>query len=272
NKPATRLALKQRKDDLVLRSFTPGEDATAGLGYPNKKAVVRFQSDNPKTAFKVVDQMPYFASDCDEQFASYWDRKDCGNKAMLQFIYKHLKYPASAKAAGIEGQVIANFVVNADGTISNAKIIRAIDEATSKEVLRLLKKMNETPGRWVPGRHEGRLVKVEYNLPVRFRLESTTPDVKTDKSAMVAKQLQLESFRAFPNPTENLLNVKFQSAASPVIVTLTDITGKEIFRESLNNFNGSFDREINVTNAAKGTLLLTIFQNEKVFTSKVVRQ
>ena len=82
--------------------------------------------------------------------------------------------------------------------------------------------------------------------------------------------LQLSNFRAFPNPTDDQVTVRFEAENAPMILTVNDITGKEIFREEINNFDGFYNRQLNLGSAAPGTLLLSIRQGERVFTDKII--
>ncbi len=82
--------------------------------------------------------------------------------------------------------------------------------------------------------------------------------------------LQLEELNAYPNPTYGDLNVKFRGEAVPTTVTITDITGKVVFNESVPNFDGNYDRQVDVSKGAPGTLLITIRQGGKVLTTPVV--
>lgn len=82
--------------------------------------------------------------------------------------------------------------------------------------------------------------------------------------------LELEELTAYPNPTYGELNVQFKGEAVPTSVTITDINGKQIFNESLQNFDGNYNRQVDVSNGAPGTLLITIRQNGKVLTTPAV--
>lgn len=68
---------------------------------------------------------------------------------------------------GIQGRVIVAFVVNRDGSISDPKVARRIDPALDKEALRVI---NSMP-RWTPGKQNGKNVRVNYTLPIYFRLQ-----------------------------------------------------------------------------------------------------
>lgn len=86
---------------------------------------------------------------------------------MYAYLNKTLKYPRQAVLAGVEGRVIVQFIVNEDGYISHAKVVRGIGGGCDEEALRVVKAMPA----WKPGRQNGVAVKVNYKLPVSFKLQ-----------------------------------------------------------------------------------------------------
>ena len=92
--------------------------------------------------FDVVEQMPEYPG---------------GMKAMLDYLMENVKYPADAENQKIEGRVIATFVVETDGSISN------IDA----EAIRVLSGMPK----WTPGKQSGKEVRVKYTVPISFNLK-----------------------------------------------------------------------------------------------------
>ena len=89
-----------------------------------------------------------------------------GVDSLYAFVARNINYPAEAKAQKIEGRVFVTFVVEKDGTLSNLKILRDIGAGCGEEVLRVLRKMPK----WTPGKHRGKNVRVQFNLPVSFTL------------------------------------------------------------------------------------------------------
>jgi len=83
-------------------------------------------------------------------------------------------------------------------------------------------------------------------------------------------KLNLEVFQAFPNPTTGVINMRFQAEALPTVVQIADVTGKIIFQDNLNNFDGYYDRQIDLTGSVPGTMTLTIRQGKQVFTQALV--
>jgi periplasmic protein TonB len=119
--------------------------------------------------FKVVEEMPRFPGCENETTAEA--RKACADKKMLEFIYKNIKYPAIARENGVEGTAVITFVVEKDGTVSDARIVRDIGAQCGQEALRVVNLMNSQSIKWTPGKQRGRPVRVQFNLPVRFKLE-----------------------------------------------------------------------------------------------------
>ena len=115
--------------------------------------------------FKVAEEMPRFPG-CEEKDLAKIELRRCSENEMLKYIYSNLKYPAGARAKGIEGSVILRFVVNEDGSISNTKIIKELGEGCSDEAVRIINSMPT----WTPAMQKGQPVKIQYTLPVRFRL------------------------------------------------------------------------------------------------------
>ncbi|MEM9917346.1 MAG: TonB family protein [Bacteroidota bacterium] len=115
--------------------------------------------------FMVVEEMPRF-SGCEAE-STREEKRKCATSAMLKFIYSKIKYPAVAREAGIEGMVVIRFIVEKDGAVSNAEIVREIGGGCGKEAQRVVELMPN----WIPGKQLNRTVRVQYNLPVKFSLQ-----------------------------------------------------------------------------------------------------
>ncbi len=83
-----------------------------------------------------------------------------------KWIGQNMVYPEIAKENGVQGRVTLQFTVNADGTVSNIKVLRGVDSALDKEAVRVV---SMSP-RWKPGKQRDRAVKVTYTFPVIFQL------------------------------------------------------------------------------------------------------
>lgn len=90
-----------------------------------------------------------------------------GMSALMKYITTNLQYPAAAKKAGTQGRVIVQFVVERDGTITNAKAVRSVESSMDEEAVRII----NTMPKWKPGMQRGKTVRVKFTVPVMFRLE-----------------------------------------------------------------------------------------------------
>lgn len=89
-----------------------------------------------------------------------------GDSALTFFLQKNLKYPKQALKNGIEGKVVVQFIIEADGKLSNIQIFEGAGEELDNEALRIIKKMP----RWKPGSQQGKNVRTMFALPVNFKL------------------------------------------------------------------------------------------------------
>ena len=90
-----------------------------------------------------------------------------GDAALYKWLSTQINYPADAAEAGITGRVIVSFVIEKDGSISNARVVRSIHPSLDAEAIRIVKTMPK----WIPGKNNGQTVRVEYTLPISFKLQ-----------------------------------------------------------------------------------------------------
>lgn len=91
-----------------------------------------------------------------------------GQNALLQFLAKNIKYPAEAQQQGKQGKVVVTFVIEKDGSITNAKVTQALYPSLDEESLRIVKSMPK----WTPGKmKDGKVVCVQYTVPLTYRLQ-----------------------------------------------------------------------------------------------------
>lgn len=122
--------------------------------------------------FKVVEDMPRFPG-CEDLGSTKTERQQCANKKMLEFLYSNIKYPAIARENGVEGTVVVQFVVEKDGSVTNAEIVRDIGAQCGDEALRVINLMSKQNIKWIPGRQRERNVRVQFYLPVKFDLKTS---------------------------------------------------------------------------------------------------
>lgn len=89
------------------------------------------------------------------------------NGNLQSWLYEHIKYPASAHKKKTEGKVFVSFIIEKDGSVSEAKIAKSVSPELDQEALRLVNSMPK----WKPGKQRGQFVRVSYTLPIEFRLK-----------------------------------------------------------------------------------------------------
>ncbi|MCW0483541.1 energy transducer TonB [Gaoshiqia sediminis] len=103
-------------------------------------------------AYFVVDEMPEFPG---------------GNETLRSFLLENVNYPEEAKKDSITGKVFVSFVVDEAGKVIQIKIEKGVDPLLDQEALRVVGLMPT----WKPGKENGEVVKVRFNLPVNFALD-----------------------------------------------------------------------------------------------------
>ena len=88
-----------------------------------------------------------------------------GPNEMMRYIQENIKYPQSAIDNKIEGRVFVTFVVEKDGSISNAAVLRGIDKECDAEALRVVSSMPK----WNPGQHKGEVVRTQFTIPIIYK-------------------------------------------------------------------------------------------------------
>jgi len=115
--------------------------------------------------FKVAQQMPRFPG-CEEIGVAGQELSKCAHGKMFQYIQSNLKYPKEAREKKITGTAVVQFIVGKDGAIRDATLLRDLDSGCGAAALEMVQNMPN----WVPGKHQGKVVPVQYSLPVNFRL------------------------------------------------------------------------------------------------------
>jgi TonB family protein len=126
---------------------------------------VQFKLDHPSEVYAVVEEMPRFPG-CEASGLSGEQLNACASDHLIRFVQAHMRYPEAAVKAGVEGKVVAQFVIRADGSIDSPKIVRTIGHGTDEVVIDIIKAMPQ----WRPGYKGGKAVDVEFHLPVVFKL------------------------------------------------------------------------------------------------------
>ncbi len=155
----TKVSAQEMKSDegdntpvTVIRAATDGDITTYDIN-STENLHIRISNPNNDSIYQQVDVMPEFPG---------------GEKAMMQFIVDNITYPQSAKDKNIQGKVYVSFVVEKDGSVDQVKVMRSIGGGCDEEAVRVVKAMPK----WVPGKKDGKNVRVNYVLPFVFKLNN----------------------------------------------------------------------------------------------------
>ena len=138
-------------DDLFINTE---DDANLGVDIMDYKeaAVEEEEVEEEAIPFQLVEQKPSFNGGDANEFSKW--------------VNSRLVYPEIAKENGVQGRVTLQFTVEADGRVTNVRVLRGVDESLDKEAVRVV---SSSP-KWKPGKQRDRAVKVTYTFPVIFQL------------------------------------------------------------------------------------------------------
>jgi len=108
----------------------------------------------------------------------------CTQDLLLNYIYKNVQYPDSARFKGIEGTVVLSFVISRDSTIKDGKVVKDIGGGCGDAALYVINAMNPLNLKWVPGKKQGTPVDVRMTIPVKFKIKEVPPYVLVDRDTV----------------------------------------------------------------------------------------
>lgn len=149
---AETLTIVEDDADVEETAIVSSEELNQAVEIKYVPVAVEEEEPEEQTIFEVVENMPDFPG---------------GQAALMQYLAKNIKYPTIAQENGTQGRVIVQFVVNKDGSIVDAKVVRSVDPYLDKESLRVI----NTMPKWKPGMQRGKPVRVKFTVPVMFRLQ-----------------------------------------------------------------------------------------------------
>ncbi len=147
---------KQRGKEVRVRFTLPVSFRLSGGSTDKAQESTKVaQTENASSRdeiFQVVEEMPEYPG---------------GMSELMKYFSTNMRYPKEAQSKGIQGRVIVQFVVEKDGSITDAKVMKPVDPQLDAEALRVV---NAMPS-WTPGKQRGKAVRVRYTLPVMFHLK-----------------------------------------------------------------------------------------------------
>ena len=148
-------------------------DSVARVATMREKAAIRSYGEKAKYGALIITTVKH-QQEIDNELLSQPDVFDKvdevpqfpgGFAGLMQYLKTNVRYPEDAKEAGAQGNVIVSFIVEKDGSISNAKVTKPTYSSLDEEALRVINAMPK----WTPGKQNGEAVRAKYSLPVSFR-------------------------------------------------------------------------------------------------------
>jgi len=119
---------------------------------PDSATTITISSPDDKgKIFTAVEQFPSFPG---------------GTNAFYKFLAKNIRYPAEAVKNNTQGTVIIGFVVEADGQLTNVKIIKGVSPEIDAEAIRVI----QISPKWKPALQNNKPVRVQFRMPISFSL------------------------------------------------------------------------------------------------------
>lgn len=200
--------------------------------------VVGYQNNDPNEESKVHD---FVSIDTPPSYPG-------GMQKFYEYLFKNVRYPKEAQENNIQGKVFLSFIVEADGALSGIRVERKLGSGTDEEAVRVLK---ESP-KWKPGLVAGKAVRVKYNIPITFSLNSPAevPAGPKDKKGAAQTMGQGMGIRF---KSENGNEMKF--GETPGNAPLYILDGKPVNASEMNALDPNGIESINVIKDASATAI-----------------
>lgn len=125
----------------------------------------RQQNETPTTAIEQPVPEP-IADDNKPRIVQQMPEYPGGIVEFMKWLQRTLRYPPTAQQQGIQGSVMVSFIVNVDGTITEQKVVRGVNEELDAEALRVISNMPK----WKPGLDKGKPCRTLFAIPIVFKL------------------------------------------------------------------------------------------------------
>ena len=135
---------------VVIFSSVKAQDGVVNAQPADVLSDVKHAEFDTNQVYFKAEQMPQFPG---------------GEYKLLEFIHQNLKYPVTEP--DVQGKIYCRFIVNIDGTISNPEVLKSLEPECDKEAIRVIRLLPK----FIPGKQNGKNVRVWYTIPITFKLE-----------------------------------------------------------------------------------------------------
>ncbi|MEY3248155.1 MAG: hypothetical protein RL742_198 [Bacteroidota bacterium] len=239
------IEIDKRQKSACLGVFTAGEDAGARIsGFTEASAAREAELEIGDVITAVNDRPIANQDDLWNAIAEYQP----GDQVNVQFQ---------------RGEEVRTLQIALNACQSQNKVsITTQDEAGDREIRRFYT--------WKWGAEEAQRLRQNQVIVIHRDEAGELPAQDAPQAPAADRKLELRAFKMYPNPTAGLFTLEFSAKAEPVIVSLLDQSGRQLFREELNAFNGSYQQAFDLSAYAKETLIVQIIQGDQVFSEQIV--
>jgi S1-C subfamily serine protease len=239
------IEIDKRQKSACLGVFTAGEDAGARIsGFTEASAAREAELEIGDVITAVNDRPIANQDDLWNAIAEYQP----GDQVNVQFQ---------------RGEEVRTLQIALNACQSQNKVsITTQDEAGDREIRRFYT--------WKWGAEEAQRLRQNQVIVIHRDEAGALPAQDAPQAPAADRKLELRAFKMYPNPTAGLFTLEFSAKAEPVIVSLLDQSGRQLFREELNAFNGSYQQAFDLSAYAKETLIVQIIQGDQVFSEQIV--
>lgn len=227
--PTTIESISVLKDKTAITKY--GDEGKNGVieittkSVDAKNAIKQKLAADKEDIFVVVEDQPQFKG---------------GTEALMKYLGDNIKYPKEAHEKNIQGRVIANFVINKDGSISDVSIVRGVHSLLDAEAIRVISEMPN----WKPGMQRGQAVRVRYTLPITFSLQGDKDEKKQTAETPDDIFVVVEQQPEFPGGPEALMKFIGENVRYPKESQENGVQGRVIVSFIVNKDGSLSDMEI----------------------------
>lgn len=156
-KPTTKLTIVE--DEPMTEEFlqednpveTDMDDDMEAMDEEKEQPTPPEPTEEEALQFRIVQDLPQFPG---------------GPLEFMKWLTRNLKYPTTAQESKMQGKVVAEFIVNTDGSVTDVKVTKSLNSLLDNEVLRVLRMMP----RWTPGIENDKPCRTKVCIPVMFKI------------------------------------------------------------------------------------------------------
>ena len=156
--------------------------ATHAMGYAQEDSTT---AKTETSVESVVEKQPEFPG---------------GMNALMQYLQRSIRYPAICLQQGIQGRVVVQFVVDADGSITDIQVVKRVNPHLDKEAVRVVSAMPK----WIPGMQNGENVRTKFTLPVSFKSGKTKVKACVINVDNEEVEVEVDKMAQFPGGQQEL--------------------------------------------------------------------